>query len=105
MEQVEKPSLNINAVYSFLTVGSVESVTTQTNPATGPCSFEQSFDLPEGRRYMCVAIIFGNLIKRYEGCGFSNGKCPFGKYTPITKIEAGKLEIENKWETINAKGR
>ncbi|MEK7597644.1 MAG: hypothetical protein AAB441_03295 [Patescibacteria group bacterium] len=103
---MEKPSLNINAVYSFLTEGSVNPVTTQINPPTGSCSFEQSFELPEGLRYMCVVMTFGmGPFKHYKYCKSINGKCPLDKYTPTTKIETGKFEIEKKWEAINANGK
>lgn len=91
---MEKSSLNINVVYSSLTEGSV-------NPVTGSCSFEQSFELSEGLRYMCVAMTFGmGPFKHYEHCKSINGKCHLDKYTPTIKIETGKLEIEKKWEAI-----
>ncbi|MEK7110210.1 MAG: hypothetical protein AAB876_03230 [Patescibacteria group bacterium] len=100
---MEKPILNISAVYSFLTEGSVGPVTTQTNPPTGSCSSEQSFELPEGLRYMCVAMTFGmGLFKHYKYCKFINGVCPLNKYIPTIKIETGQLEIEKKWAVINA---
>ena len=100
---MEKATFNINAVYSSLTKGSVEPITTQTNPPTGPCFFEQPFELSQGLRFMCVGVIFGKLFKHHDGCEFSDGRCPLDKYTPLKKIDFGdsKLEIENRWKEIN----
>ena len=103
---MEKATFNINAVYSSLTKGSVEPITTQTNPPTGPCSFEQLFELSQGAIFICVAAIHGKIFKHYGGCKFENNKCPLNKYTPLEKIDYGdsksKFEIEDRWKEIKS---
>lgn len=107
MGQVEKLDLNTKAAYSFFTDSSVEPVTTQTNPPTGPCSFELPIDVHNhGLRYICIAILFHKgPFKFYKACKFNKRECPLNQYSASKIVYDEPLEIEKKWKTIKTNGR